>query len=85
MKGNLARNRAAEDALLHAILAAHDVRRTDMIVSQREVEFICRYFNSRHKLVKGTSASTWTEKRKKLFRALVVLAQGRNAYKSFYA
>ena len=56
-----------------------------MIVSQREVDFLCKYFNSRHKLVKGTTASTWTEKRKKLFRALVVLAQRRHRYKSFYA
>ena len=84
LKGNLARNKAAEDALLHAILAANDVGRKEIIMSQKEMEVLQRYFNG-HKLVIGAKSSRLKETRTRFFRAVVGFAKQRHRYKSVFS
>ena len=82
-KDGLARNRAAEKALLEAILEAKAKRCTEIIMGKAALEFLYDYFHG-HSLIRSKGVAQkvrTTEKRHNLFQVLVRLA---NSVRTFY-
>ena len=80
---NIARNKAAETALLDAFSAARSVSCTEIIMGQGALDFLYAYFKGHHLIsTKGVGGKVKVlERRRNLFQALVWLAERLRTFK----